>query len=60
MWDVEEWELREEIYWKKKACIDWLQEGDRNIAFLHHFVQARHNKGYISSLVTIEGLKISS
>ncbi|XP_059070979.1 uncharacterized protein LOC131862501 [Cryptomeria japonica] len=58
--NVEEWELHKEIFWKQKAQVDWLQEGDSNCAFFHQFVQDRHNKGYISSLVTSEGLQISS
>ncbi|XP_057818148.2 uncharacterized protein LOC131031127 [Cryptomeria japonica] len=60
MCNVEEWEICEEIFWKQKAWFDWLQEGDRNYAFFHHSVQAHHNKGYISSLITSEGLQISS
>jgi len=47
-------------YWKKKAHIDWLQEGDKNTTFFHHSIQACRNKGYISSLVTTEGINISS
>ncbi|XP_057868067.2 uncharacterized protein LOC131075253 [Cryptomeria japonica] len=57
---VEEWELREEIFWKQKARIDWLQEGDRNTAFFHYSVQARRNKCFISSLVNSEGISISA
>ena len=38
---LEEWELREEIYWKQKARIDWLQEGDKNTAFFFNSVKAR-------------------
>ncbi|XP_057836070.2 uncharacterized protein LOC131046358 [Cryptomeria japonica] len=55
---VEEWELREEIFWKQKARIDWLQEGDRNTAFFHYSVQAHRNKCFISSLVNSEGISI--
>ena len=37
---LEEWELREEIFWKQKAWIEWLQEGDKNTAFIFNSVKA--------------------
>ena len=52
---LEEWELREEFFWKKKARVDWLQEGDRNTAFFHKTVQSRRHQSNISSLVNSQG-----
>lgn len=49
---LEEWELREEIFWKQKSRVDWLQEGDRNTAFFHNMVKARRSGNSITSLVT--------
>ncbi|XP_057862719.1 uncharacterized protein LOC131071037 [Cryptomeria japonica] len=57
---LEEWELREEIFWKQKSRIDWLQEGDRNIAFFHNSVKARRQGNSISSLVSQDGAQLSS
>jgi exonuclease III len=58
--DLEEWELREEIFWKQKSRVDWLQEGDRNTAFFHNSVKARRQGNTISSLVLADGNRISS
>ncbi|XP_059077196.1 uncharacterized protein LOC131876295 [Cryptomeria japonica] len=57
---LEEWELWEEIFWKQKSRIDWLQEGDRNIAFFHNSVKARRQGNSISSLVSQDGAQLSS
>jgi len=39
--ELEEWEPREEIFWKQKYHVDWLQEWDRNTAFFHNSVKAQ-------------------
>lgn len=57
---LEEWELREEIFWKQKSHIDWLQEGDRNTSFFHNSVKARRQGNSISSLVLQDGVQLSS
>ncbi|XP_059066340.1 uncharacterized protein LOC131061549 [Cryptomeria japonica] len=57
---LEEWELREEIFWKQKARIEWLKEGDKNTTFFFNSVKARQHGNAISSLVTDRGEVISS
>ena len=49
---LEEWEVREEIFWKKKSWIQWLQEGDKKTAFFFNSVKARQHGNAILSLVT--------
>lgn len=58
--NLEEWELREEIYWKQKARIDWLQAGDRNTKFFHNTVKDRRKGSVLNSLMTAEGILLSS
>ncbi|XP_059068347.1 uncharacterized protein LOC131858890 [Cryptomeria japonica] len=57
---LEEWELREEIYWKQKARIEWLQEGDKNTTFFFNSVKARRHGNSISGLVNDRGELLSS
>ena len=57
---LEEWELHEEIFWKKKSRINWLQEGDRNTAFFHNSVKAWRQVNSLSSLIRPEGMHLSS
>jgi len=46
----EEWELHEEMFWKKKSRIKWLQVRDMNTSFFHNLVKDRRQGNVISSL----------
>ncbi|XP_059077093.1 pentatricopeptide repeat-containing protein At3g53360, mitochondrial-like [Cryptomeria japonica] len=52
---LEEWELREEIYWKQRASIDWLQAGDKNTTFFFNSVKERCHGNSIPALVNDRG-----
>ena len=60
MREVEEWELREEIFWKQKSRVDWLQEGDRDSAFFHNTIKAHRFGNSITSLVSTTGDQLFS
>lgn len=57
---LEECELQEEVYWKQKARIEWLQEGDKNMAFFFNSVKARRHGNSIYVLVNDTGEHLSS
>ena len=57
---LEEWELQEEMYWKQKARIEWLQEGGKNTAFFFNSVKARRHGNSIFGLVNDRGDHLSS
>jgi len=45
----------EEIYWKQKAGLKWLLEGDANTHFFHQFANGRRRKNMISFLESDSG-----
>ncbi|XP_058111120.1 uncharacterized protein LOC131254131 [Magnolia sinica] len=51
-------ELMQEIYWKQKARIDWLVEGDRNIKFFHASAVAKHRHSRIHKVISESGHEI--
>ena len=42
----------EEVYWKQRARIDWLKEGDRNTRFFHLKALERKTRNRINGLLT--------
>ncbi|WCJ29319.1 hypothetical protein M5689_010963 [Euphorbia peplus] len=46
---------REEVMWKQRAKSEWLESGDRNIAFFHAKAKTRRQTNQIQRLQTDEG-----
>lgn len=38
---------QEEIYWKKRARVTWIKEGDENTKFFHAVANGRRNRNFI-------------
>ena len=47
--------LQEEAFFKQKSRIRWLQEGDRNTKYFHHFVKKRQMHNRILSVTCDDG-----
>ncbi|KAI0496405.1 hypothetical protein KFK09_022721 [Dendrobium nobile] len=44
------------IWWRQRAKVRWMDEGDCNLSFLHTFANARRNFNWISHIKTKEGV----
>ena len=47
---------REEIMWKQRSRVNWLQYGDRNSKFFHAAASQRQSKNRIEGLWDSEGV----
>ncbi|CAN0924715.1 hypothetical protein LINGRAHAP2_LOCUS34350 [Linum grandiflorum] len=55
---VDEWsnlKTAEEIFFKQKACIDWIADGDTNTSFFFNSVKAKQQRNFISQLISANG-----
>lgn len=50
--------LHEEVYWKQRAKLFWLKEGDENTKFFHASATARKKANRINFLMTEDGIRI--
>ncbi|KAA3490135.1 reverse transcriptase [Gossypium australe] len=50
---------REEVYWEQRARANWLQLGDRNIAYFHKCASSRKRTNSVTKLMSEDGRKIT-
>lgn len=50
-------EEQKNIYWRQRAKVHWLRDGDRNTRFFHHFASERRKRSRLSRLV-VEGGRV--
>src|SRR6266487_2463361 len=50
--------VQEEDYWKQRAKMHWLKDGDINTSFFHKSATARRKKNNISKLVDEGGIEV--
>lgn len=49
---------QEDLYWKQRAKLFWLQEGDGNTRFFHAHAFARKKANFINFLETEDGVQV--
>ncbi|GAU45240.1 hypothetical protein TSUD_291240 [Trifolium subterraneum] len=50
--------VQEDDYWKQRAKMHWLKEGDMNTSFFHKSATARHKKKNVRKLVNEDGIEV--
>ncbi|XP_062112096.1 uncharacterized protein LOC133823379 [Humulus lupulus] len=52
--------LKEEIYWKQRASVFWLNFGDKNTRFFHKYATNRRRTNHIRYLTLDDGAKVDT
>lgn len=50
--------LHQDLYWKQRAKLFWMKEGDENTKFFHAHASARKKNNRVDFLITDEGTKV--
>lgn len=50
--------LHEEVYWKQRAKMFWLTEGDENTKFFHASATTRKKTNHVDFLINDEGIRV--
>lgn len=51
-------EEQQNLYWRQRAKVHWLENGDRNTKFFHHYATERKKKSRIQKLVKEDGVVV--
>jgi len=55
---LEKLEEKKNLYWRQRAKVHWLEKGDRNTKFFHHYASERKKKSRINRLVKENGEEV--
>jgi hypothetical protein len=47
--------LSDEVYWHQRSKAVWLEAGNKNTSYFHHFVNQRRQKNVIAGLLSEDG-----
>lgn len=55
-WQLQQFWDKEEMFWRQKSRINWLQHGDKNRKFFHASVMQRRARNWISGIEKADGI----
>lgn len=58
--DMEQLLAQEKVFWKQRAKIHWLWEGDQNTSFFHNQGSARRKSNAINRIKNAEGQRLET
>lgn len=56
---LEKLEEHKDMYWRQRAHVHWLEEGDRNTKFFHNYASERRRRNKIEKLVRDDEMEVT-
>ena len=53
--ELDEWLMRQEIYWAQRSRVNWIKHGDKNTKFFHLKVSQRRQRNLIQGIMDPQG-----